>query len=236
MKDIFFPEERAILHTYFRIPKPDELRNVRYWADDDDEAAEGEAPVAGPILVRERRDGHQPDFSLHNAVARIALSAVQGRLPQWAAVSDVGMQLGRERWKRKGGAITLLPQFLFEINWGDSGPGFSWPERYHYTAIPGFDRCVVTASVDSEDLYGYTDIAIGWFPADEPWRPACRRVITKWWHGMHVDWHQEAWAYLFEPGLVSDEEANEWRWGVWPDAESDYIFPRPGDEPAQEAS
>ena len=72
MKDIFFPEERAILHSYFRIPKPDELRNVRYWADDDDEAAEGEAPVAGPILVLNTYRGSGPDFSLNNAVARIA--------------------------------------------------------------------------------------------------------------------------------------------------------------------
>lgn len=74
-----------------------------------------------------------------NAVARIALRGVEGKLPQWAALYGNGIVVwGRDRKKSTRGStnISLLPQFLFEINWADSAPGISWPESYHMTYIP----------------------------------------------------------------------------------------------------
>ena len=110
---------------------------------------------------------------LEIAVAQILLHRSQGGLPQWGCVSNDGKVVrGREKLKRPKDAepLTLHPQLLLCINWADSGPGFSWPESYHVTRIPGFDKYIFTASRDSTDAWGCTDHAIGFCDA--------KRLIT----------------------------------------------------------
>jgi hypothetical protein len=68
---------------------------------------------------------------------------------------------------------------LLCINWADSGPGFSWPEAYHITRIPGFDQHIVTASRDSPDAWGCTDHAIGFCDANVPFKEAASEIIIK---------------------------------------------------------
>ena len=206
MKSLYHLVEQAILLDYFGIPRPTELRDLVITGD--------LTAKRGPVRVSPDADGASNTMALPNAVARIALSGAQGRLPQWAAVSAAGdVQLGRQRWQRSPQAVSLMPRFLFMINWADSGPGFSWPEAYNVTSLPGFQRSVVTASADSTDAHGYTDFAIGWFPDSEDWRAGCKRVITGWWRSM-LDF-QEPWEYLFNAGAVDEEEAYAWREEVW---------------------
>jgi hypothetical protein len=113
-----------------------------------------------------------------------------------------------------------MPRFLFEINWGDSGPGFSWPEAYHLAWLPGFDRYLVTASQDSPDRYGYTDVAIGHFPADQDLMEGVEQVIVGNWQHWAEEGYQHRWAYLFGTGEVDAETAEAWADEVW-DPESD---------------
>lgn len=190
MKDPFHPVEHAILCDYFGIPRPVALAGLSIDSCSDDD--ETEQPL-GPILVEPAEHGVFSDLGLDNAVARIVLVGVQDQLPHWIAFGRGGQVVrGRDPWRRKATGVALLPRFLFEINWGDSAPGISWPERYHYCAIPGYDRSVVTVSVDSPESHGYTDFAIDWFPDAEPWRVACRRIVTGWWRRT-LEWEQEPW-------------------------------------------
>ena len=60
----------------------------------------------------------------------------------------------------------LNPIHLFEINWADS-PGWTWPEAYYATFLPGYDVYAVTLSQGSGDSYDYFDLAIGCFRVDK---------------------------------------------------------------------
>jgi len=151
-----------------------------------------------------------------NAIARLVLSKIQGRLPQWALVhADGKVDLERCYTPKRLAKVDLMPRFLFEINWADSGPCFSWPESYHVAYLPGFYQYVVTASQDSPEMHGYTDEAIGHFQADEPVDEGCHRVIVDWWEGQADGWEQQRWAYLFQTGEVDADTAAFWADEVW---------------------
>jgi hypothetical protein len=95
------------------------------------------------------------------AVAQILLHEVQGTLPQWAA-SGERVSLNRKAHKRHEDArLSFNPQLVCTINWADSGPGFSWPEAYHVTYLPGFDKFVVTASRDCPDVWDVPTMRLG---------------------------------------------------------------------------
>jgi hypothetical protein len=159
----------------------------------------------------------QPDednFPLRNEVARIALSVIQSRLPQFAVISAGGtVTLGREHFDTASRDVMLLPQFLLMINWADTAPGISWPESYHATYIPGFNRWIVTAAQDSPDMWGVTELAIGSFESGIPLHDGCRRAIMDWW-SLQSDGGK--WAYVWQEAVISREQADEWAESVWP--------------------
>jgi hypothetical protein len=96
------------------------------------------------------------------AVAQIVLHEIQETLPQWAAAWDDGVLLHRKKHKRhKDARLVSNPRLVCTINWADSRPGFSWPESYHVTYLPGFNKFIITASRDGNDASGCSDHAIG---------------------------------------------------------------------------
>ena len=122
------------------------------------------AQPTGGVRLLYSADGYGDHNAVFNAVARLVLSHIQCRLPQWSTTGSSGeVQAARSHQPLRQSPVNLLPRHLFTINWADSGPGFSWPEAYHLTFLPGFDRFVVTASQDSPEMHGYTDEAIGHF-------------------------------------------------------------------------
>ena len=156
------------------------------------------------------------NIPLRNEVARIALSVIQTRLPQFAVISAEGdVTLGREHFDTVARDVMLLPQFLLMINWADTAPGISWPESYHATYIPGFNRWIVTAAQDSPDLWGVTELAIGSFESGIALHDGCRRVITDWWRFQSDGGDQEKWAYVWEEAVISGEQAEAWAESVW---------------------
>ncbi len=158
------------------------------------------------------------DLPLSNTVARCVLASIQAELPQWALVhADNTITLGRNDWPEGTSGAEFAPVFLFEVNWADSAPGFSWPEAYHATHLPGFDVVVVTAAVDSSDNYGYTELAIGWFPAHKPLEEGARAVILDWWRRVRLP--MARWVYLFDTGVIEDATACAWAVELW-DAET----------------
>lgn len=185
--------------------------------------AEGGADEgAGPIRLIASVDGYSDGNALGNAVARMGLSKIQGRLPQWGVIrSDGGVLLARQPISRRKAAVELMPRFLFMINWADSGPGYSWPESYYATYLPGFHRYVVTASQDSPDMHGYTDEAIGSFDAGLPLVEGVRQVVMDWWGRQATDGSQCRWAYIFQTGEIDEESATAWADEVWIDEDED---------------
>jgi hypothetical protein len=156
------------------------------------------------------------NIPLRNEVARIALSVIQSRLPQFAVISAGGtVTLGREYFDTAARDVMLLPQFLFMINWADTAPGISWPESYHATYIPGFNRWIVTAAQDSPDMWGVTELAIGSFESGIPLHDGCRCAITDWWRFQSDGGDQDKWAYVWQEGAICQEQADEWAESVW---------------------
>jgi hypothetical protein len=155
----------------------------------------------------------EQNLELRNAVAAWLLAPVQKTLPKCGIFHDGEYEMTRKPIARSWGTVVPLPQNLFMINWADSGPGISWPEDYHVACVPEFERMVVTASMDSTDLWGVTDIAIGSFPAGEDLKSGAGRVIRAWWS---IGEGQDPWACVWREGLISLETAGRWRDEVWP--------------------
>ncbi len=150
-------------------------------------------------------------------VARILISHIQQELPQRGLSEVPGtIEYNRDYYPRRRHGVALLPQFLFMINWSDGGPGFFWPESYYATWLPGFDRYVVTASRYGSEAYGFVDVAIGSFTADEDIVEASGRKITAWWRAMWASWGHDRWEYVWKLGLVDVATAHAWGEEVWP--------------------
>lgn len=150
------------------------------------------------------------------AVAHILLHEIQDTLPQWASVGESGAILNRKSHRRhKDARLVFRPQLVCTINWADSGPGFSWPEAYHVTYLPGFDKFVVTASRDGDDVWGCSDHAIGVADGELVPIEAARELITNFWRIQFSGWDQEPWVYLFDEGLIDKGTAEKWSDAVW---------------------
>jgi len=203
MENLYYPEEEAFLCDYFEIERPDHLKEVDVHHSDQ-----------GFYVTDETDD---EEVNLANAVACLGLDKIQYSLPQWAEVEDDEVTLGRTIRPVTRRTVELMPIYLFEINWANSGPGFSWPEAYYLIWFPGFKRYVVTASQDSSDAYGVEDLAVGWLPDSWDQLEAAKEILINYWK-LHREYCcQERWAYLFEEGLISNEEANAWADEVWPE-------------------
>lgn len=207
---LFHPLEHAILCAWLGRPAPACAQDIDIYACFD-------GPEDGPITLRSAADDATDDLALSNAVARLMLEGIQHRLPQWALVWPDKVVLGREYSKKHPRAVDLLPQLLFEINWADSGPGYSWPELYSVTYVPIYDVYVVTASNDCTDLYGYADRALGWFEASTPVVEGSKAVIVANWKSLAGDCDQERWQDLWRPGLIDEATAYAWAEEVWPE-------------------
>ncbi len=201
MTDLYTPTEQAILCDYFKIPRP---TGCQLTMDDD--------------IV----DGVGHDVAMRNAVARIALSVIQNRLPQCGVFDgEGGLTLTRGRFPRPPRDVVTLPQHLFMINWADTAPGISWPEVYHATYIPGYARYVVTASFDGTDMHGVTELAIGFFDGDRQPVDGSADVIKEWWRYLMSESCQDRWAYVWDEGLIDSGVANSCADEVWAEETDD---------------
>ncbi len=156
------------------------------------------------------------------AVARILLRPIESSLPQWAGMRDTGkLVLNRKPIKRPAKAVPLKfnPRLVCCVNWADSAPGYSWPESYHITYIPGFEKFIVTSSRDGAEPFGSADHALGWGHAVEGELLVAKRLIQRFWQGHVYDWDQGRWAYLFDEGLIDRATADAWADEIWPPPE-----------------
>jgi hypothetical protein len=158
----------------------------------------------------------EPD-RLQITVAQILLHQVQDSLPHWARTTNDGtLVTNRKRHKRhKDARLHFTPRLLFWINWASSGPGFEWPEAYHVTYIPGWEKYIFTASRDGADTLGCADHAIGTADKSDDLQQATRKVLTSYWQGQADRYNQPRWESCIEEGLIDDRTANAWAKAVW---------------------
>lgn len=151
------------------------------------------------------------------AVAQIVLNSIQHTLPNFAICNaDHSIILCRTPHKRhKDARLNFNPQHVCTINWADSAPGYSWPEAYHVTFLPGFNKYIVTASRDGTDTFGCVDHAIGIVNGDVTPIQAARVSIIHFWNQQVYDGAEGRWAYLFDEGLIDSATANAWADEVW---------------------
>jgi hypothetical protein len=162
--------------------------------------------------------GYSEDRCLDAAVATILLRSIERSLPNWGAWSpETGVISARKRRPRKDyRRLHLVPRQLFTINWASSAPGFSWPNRYNLTWVPLYKRYVVTVSADSpEGLCGYTDLALGSFPARRNVEDCVNEIVVGDWQGQAAEWNQEQWTDVLEEGLISTATLMQWAAEVW---------------------
>ncbi|MEJ5376866.1 MAG: hypothetical protein WHX93_09830 [bacterium] len=212
-KSIFKPKEVSLIETWFSLPDP--LGR--------DLSLEGGTKVPPPYDVRPNEWRYWNEWSLSAAVAEILLNRIQKRLPQWAVIYPDGkVQLANPPKPKEERHVYLYPQLLLEIDWGASGPGFSYPEIYHLTRIPLYERFVVTSCGDSpgDGFSGYAWHAIGHFPVTEDILSSCGSILMRFWKEIYNrDGCQAPWGYIFQTGLVSRELAIQWRDSVFPPEE-----------------
>lgn len=210
----YTPIERALLAAYlgYPDPAPHELEGIDITdpvdPDEWDESVQGIAPLPSLYDI--------PHLMLENAVARICLEPVTPALPQWASIRD-----GKATFARASRRRTALrshrprrPNYLFTINWADSGPGFSWPEKYFVARIPGYEVCIVTGSADSPDANGYCDFALGWYLGGVSDVDKAGESIRAWWKSQEQS-GQQRWVCLFGTGAVDETTAERWADEVW---------------------
>ena len=165
--------------------------------------------------------GEKEKYCLSSAVARIALHSIQNTLPQFRYIShEEILEIRKISWQRNS-KLHLRPKHLLEINWATSGPGFPWPESYHLCFIPIYNRYIVTASSDCPDVYGYTDIVIDSFLAEQAdSQKLAKSIIKKWWSKQAAQ-SQERFEEVYAEGVFSADEAEDWADEIWGESDTE---------------
>jgi len=217
----FHPVEAAIIRKFLGLPpKPDDsLLDVWNHA--------GELPAG--VVYLEDADGSVgdcgPDRAASDAVARLVLAGFEGTLPVWGCVREGEVTIARKDRRPRKRAVRALPLLLLEVNWADSGPGFSWPEAHHLGWLPGFNRWAVTASRDTPEIDGYCDRVLGTFAhCDDPVARA-RDVIQGYWQSLKDEYDQARWEYRFEEGRLTAADADAMAEEVWPEETAGQRWP-----------
>lgn len=199
----FDREQQAVLDLYF-------ARGAR----DPDPSDALHATVKS--LAGSFEGGELGERQIDVAVASLILRNLQDDLPSWSynvggkTVSTRDLEVPQRR------GFPLASQVLLQVNWADSGPGFDWPEQYRLTWVPAPGRFVVTASSDTDESYGYSDVALGHFgKTDSSLADKCRQIITRRWRRQKREHQQEPWEHAEEGGRIPVKEAQAWRASVW---------------------
>ena len=110
-----------------------------------------------------------PD-EVYSAVQAVVAQILTGSSNEWNPPDDEAPAARAKlqaymygRTDEVGAQLHFPSQLRFMINWAASGPGYSWPESYRLFFIPYPNRYVIVASSASDELSGYSDVAIGHF-------------------------------------------------------------------------
>ena len=211
----FHPVEHFYLRSFLGLPAelPDSLEIEQLVG----ERCNGNLEDRPYLLLEDSWNTNEHD-RINNAVARLVLSAVSERLPRFLVVGQDGViesARPRSKTRRTGGTVASLPVFLFKINWATSGPGFSWEELYHVGYIAEYDVYIVTASQDSDDVFGFCDTCIGYFYETQDFVADALDVVSEWWAGKVAEYGAYEYERLTELGSATLEQVLSITKQVW---------------------
>jgi len=215
--DYYHPLEHAYLSDYLGLERPDCAKALNPHAPEErDQVLDHDEFVSDGIFrLRPTYDDGFNEYTVPNAIARMALNEHQRQLPQWGYCSGDGVVKTRHYEGRSLRRARFDPLFLLMINYADSGPGFSWPETYHAVLFPHYDVYIVTASQDSPEVHGYVDEAMGFFPGDMNILEGVKPFMCKWWPSEMEPEPDYAWESVWNEGLIDAETALAWRAEVY---------------------
>ena len=151
------------------------------------------------------------DIELDHLVAGILLDKDRITMSDSTFIGEDG-RLVNGKYVRSplGERIHLEPTLLFSINWTCSGLGIFWPETYSVIDVRELNVRFVAASADTDEIWGYTDLAIGWCrPVGSPIF-GVKKIIQCWWERSGGAEHMP-WEEFCDAGLVGQEQAERWR-------------------------
>jgi hypothetical protein len=210
--ELFHPLEHAYLCDYLGIERPPVARALDPYAPGECDRVldQDEFENDGVFRLRPDYEGIVSINAVPNAIARMALNGIQDRLPNWYCGWQGGYVKARHHEGRCLHRANLKPEYLFKINYADSGPGFSWPEDYHRVRFPHYDIWFVIASQDTPEVHGYADQVIGHYSLDEDPMEAIKRILIAWWTQGGDD-PEFAWEALWDTGLIDSATIMGWR-------------------------
>ena len=198
---------------------------IEHWSELDAFGLSDSEVLASPyvLLVSSWATHHDDLTRVNNAVARLVLETVAESLPNFVLLNhiDDSYITSRPPSARRNRSVASLPTFLFEINWATSGPGFTWEERYHVGYIAEYDVYIVTASQDSDDVYGFCDICIGHFRDSEDHINDSMKIISDWWNGKVQEYGAEIYEDITAVGSATIDQILGITAEVWEGSESD---------------
>ena len=181
LRTIYDEVELAILFDWFGVERPDPLREVQLEIYGENEFP---ADAEGRVRLMGSDGGYSDENALSNAVARLVLSEIQGRLPQWGvAYGDGSVNLARTYAPRRDAAIDFMPRFLVRDQLGglrarvqlarglprDLLAGLRQVCRHRLAGLAGHAR-----------LYGRGDRALWCRRARRGRRPSHHRGLVGW--------------------------------------------------------
>jgi hypothetical protein len=207
MTPVFHPTEAAIARIALGLPAFPKDGQLDLWR-----------PVRGVVtLLADESDVQDLQRAASNALARMILSGYEDQLPVYVSFAGGGLHSSRP----DVGPKRFKAELLFAINWASSGPGFDWPEMYQLGWLPVFDRWVVVASRDTDEIEGYCDRVLGHFAdCGDPVSEAAN-TIRDYWAGL-LEFEQERFEEVTAVGEIVDvDELADSVWGDQVDEESD---------------
>lgn len=113
--------------------------------------------------------------------------------------------------------VLFFPQHLLTINWGGSFYANQWIQKYHSFYVREKEAIIVTASLDSEDMYGYCDFVIDIHKSSDCQSTNMRNIgasIVREWANLHYQYNQSCWSDIVDSGVISEEMAVGMSYGV----------------------
>jgi len=214
VKRVFTPKQMVVLYTWFHLPAPKVTQTK-----DGYKSKVSSSDVEEEMGIEER--GSTSVTTTDVAVARILLSPVAKRLPQWASVDIDKHEVYLERdnsWtdvRVVKPIVALISRRILTVDWSQTPVG-AGPEEYRATWVPGFDKVVITGSTDSEELYGHTDFALGYCEPGETLVTDIGKILKDWWLEQRQEWDQAPWS-LIDAGIIDECTANRLRDEAWSD-------------------
>lgn len=220
----FTLREHAILAKYFGLQnlRPKEASDPKLLEVYDPE--EWNESIKGVALLSGYNEGGPYTFDPETIGQDFVSTGDPIPTPLEAAVARICLDTAKRR-ESSSRRIPKIPgpplesHFIATVDWGAGGfRACSWPEAYHITKIPYYNRWVVTSTRDTSEITGYEECAIYNAPTDQPEKSVCCDALLRYWR-YQLLFKQPAFNEIRASGLLAAVDLSTIATLVWPSSE-----------------